>query len=116
MALPTFSPSIRPSPGAQVTPQVNLLQASFGDGYTQASPNGINHVRQQVQLSWSALTQVQLDELVMFFSTQAGHLPSLYTPAGYGAPVKWTCREWSWQAGPPLSFRARLVETFTLAA
>src|SRR5690606_29261995 len=44
-AIPTFDPPFAPSPGAQNKPEIKILQAEFGDGYSQPTPNGLNHIR-----------------------------------------------------------------------
>jgi phage-related protein len=67
MALETFSPSIAPSPGTGFTPVIKLREADFGDGYSQSSPDGLNHIKMKVELSWRGLTAAQLSELRSFF-------------------------------------------------
>ena len=114
MALPTFNPPIAPSPGQAQEPRIQLRKAEFGDGYTQASPRGLNHIRQVVTLRWDGLTSDQMQELRTFFEGRAGYRVFLYQPHGFTEPLKWTCEEWNVQDGPPWRFTAQLVQTFTL--
>ena len=48
MALLTFTPPVGPSPGTAHKPTVNLFETEFGDGYSQPTPKGLNHVRKSV--------------------------------------------------------------------
>ena len=59
MAFPTFTPPVPPSPGTANKPKVKLLKAEFGDGYTQTTRDGLNHVRRTLSLKWEFLTPTQ---------------------------------------------------------
>jgi len=114
MALETFNPSIRPSPGGSRSPEVNLITSGFGDGYSLDMPNGLNHIRAVVSLKWDALTEAQIQELRQFFEDQGGYKAFWYQPHSYAAPLKWTCKEWSDDGTAPFSFSAKLRQSFTL--
>lgn len=114
MSLPTFTPSLAPSPGSQIENEVSLHTADFGDGYTLEAPRGLNHIRRVVTLTWRSVTPAQASELDAFFAGQGGYKPFLYQPYGFDAPVKWTCREWSTSTTTPISFTAKLRQNFTL--
>lgn len=114
MSLPTFTPPVRPSPGTSHAPQVNIYEADFGDGYSQPTPKGINHIKQQVSLRWTALTTRQMEQIDAFFMRMGGTQPFYFDPFGTRQNLKWTCKEWSkttdrgiWQ------FSAELVQSFT---
>jgi phage-related protein len=113
MPLVTFSPSIAPSPGTKINPKVNLFEAEFGDGYTQSAPNGLNHIKREITLTWTGLTEAQYQELDGFFFGRGGYRPFYYQPRGFSTPLKWTCKEWSGTDRTPWSFEAKLVEHFT---
>lgn len=113
MTLVTFSPSIAPSPGTSHKFKVNLFEAEFGDGYTQAMPRGLNHIRRTVSLRWDGLTEFQMAELISFFEGQGGYRPFWYQPRGFVAALKWTCREWSFSDSAPWRGEAELMECFT---
>lgn len=93
MALLTFAPPVGPSPGTQRKPSLNILKADFGDGYSQPAPNGLNHIRDSVSLSWDALTETQMHAIYDFFVARGGTESFYYEPAGYTSTVKWTCEE-----------------------
>lgn len=115
MPLATFNPEIDPSPGTTMTPTIALNESSFGDGYTQASPKGLNHIRRSLSLKWTVLTPDQAADLDAFFMGQGGYLSFYYTHPADGVARKWTCKEWSRTFGAPFQFQATLVESFTLA-
>lgn len=112
MTLETFTPSIAPSPGNEITNEVSIHEASFGDGYTQASPNGLNHMRYELTLRWAGITPDQLEELDGFFRRHGGIRPFVYAAFGIAGEKQWTCREWGTITTAPLSFRAKLRQDF----
>lgn len=95
MAIQTFKPPVGPSPGTSHKPTVSLWEAEFGDGYSQPTPKGINHIKKQTQLSWKTLTYDQMLEITGFFERQQGNKPFYYKPYGEPYVVKWTCKEWN---------------------
>ncbi|MFG1314707.1 phage tail protein [Xanthobacter autotrophicus] len=95
MALETFVPPIPPSPSTGNKPELKLLEAQFGDGYTQTTRDGMNHIRDNVSLTWDLLLPAQADAIDAFFRTKGGDTPFLYKPVMFAAPVRWTCKEWS---------------------
>lgn len=113
MALPTFAPDPAPSPNPQAAPVVKLRKVEFGDGYTQSSPDGLNHIRETVELEWPALTLAQKDALDAFFRARGGYQSFLYQPWGFSAALKWTCADWSWAGTAPFPFRCKLEQSFT---
>ncbi|GAA4525516.1 hypothetical protein GCM10023174_10240 [Chelativorans composti] len=94
MALPTFNPPIGPSPGTTHKPKISLYEAEFGDGYSQPTPKGINHIKRTVSLRWEALTYQQMEEIVGFFERMEGCKPFYYRPFGVGEVMKWVCKDW----------------------
>lgn len=114
MALNTFVPSIMPSPGTGMKPEVKLNEATFGDGYTQASPDGINHIRRTLSLKWDILDDDQVAEIYSFFMGQQGYIPFWYKPVGEFAPIKWRCKEWTRdKPSNGWTMTATLVEDFS---
>ncbi len=113
MPLQTFTPSIAPSPGTQSKPKIALYKAEFGDGYTQLSPKGLNHIKQALILRWDGLTELQMFELKSFFESHGGYRPFYYEPRGYPGLLKFTCADWSIVDRTPWSFEAKLEQSFT---
>lgn len=113
MPLVVFTPPIAPSPGTRFAPKISINKAEFGDGYTQSSPNGLNHIRHTVSLRWDGVTEAQYIALIDFFETQGGYRPFWYQPRGFAAPLKWVCEEWSGTDGSPWTVDAKLEQHFT---
>jgi len=114
MALPTFDPIVKPSPGTNFQPQVKVLEAEFGDGYSQPTPDGINNIRETVDLSWNGLTEFEMKQIYGFFVARKGAEPFYYKPAGHDRTAKWTCKEWSKQLTDGVwKMSAKLVQSFT---
>ena len=96
MSITTFTPPIPPVVGGyQNKPEIKLLRADFGDGYSQAAPDGLNHIRKVVSLRWEYLTKAQADTVVAFFVARGGYDPFLFTEPGSASPLQWTCDDWS---------------------
>lgn len=116
MPLLTFTPEVQPSPGTGFRPKIKLFKAEFGDGYSQAVPVGLNHIRRELSLKWEGLTQAQAAYINDFFTDHGGYLTFLYQPVGESAPIKWTCGEWNMTAGSPWTMTAKLEESFYIGA
>ncbi len=116
MSVPTFTPPVGPSPGTWHKPTVNLWEADFGDGYSQPTPKGINHIRKSTSLSWNVLTYEQMLEITDFFERMGGHLPFFYRPYGERVAVKWTCKDWTLATeGGIWTLQAELVQSLSNA-
>lgn len=114
MSMPTFDPVVKPSPGTAITPQANLLKADFGDGYSQSTPKGLNHIRKTVSLKWDALTLEQMYSITDFFENLRGCDPFYYQPFGLRTPLKWTCADWKANTSDGIwSVSAEIVQSFT---
>ena len=93
MAYETFQPPVPPSPGTENTPEFKLLEAEFGDGYTQTTRDGMNHIRDVLSLQWDTLTPAQAAYITGFIRRHGGDTAFLYTPSDETTPIKWTCKE-----------------------
>lgn len=113
MALTVFDPSIRPSPGTSVAPQVKILAADFGDGYSQPTPDGINHIKKKLSLSWTGLSESQKDEIDGFLTDRKGTEPFWYQPVGHSEALKWICSEWEVSIDGVWRITATFIQTFT---
>jgi len=116
MTLQTFTPARAPAPGTSRKPKIKLLTAEFGDGYTQETRDGMNHIRRTLTLTWDTLTPSQADDLSDFFVEHGGDTPFWYTPSNESTPVKWTCKDWSDTAEKQgfRTFRATFEQSFSL--
>lgn len=105
MTTPTFTPPIAPTPGMKNKPEIALLKADFGDGYTQVAPRGINNVRKVYDMSWDVLFPDEADEIIVFLEQQKGSNPFFFIVPGTSKQVKFTCETWSDQTNAA-GFRA----------
>lgn len=94
MALETFAPSVSPS-SVTDTPEVKILKADFGDGYSQSGADGLNHIRSVRNVTWDVLTVAHREEIIGFFQTHGGFAPFYYRFHDDTAPMKWTVEKWS---------------------
>ncbi|RXF69234.1 phage tail protein [Hansschlegelia zhihuaiae] len=94
MALLTFIPPVAPSARLPVEPKINLRKAEFGDGYTQASPAGLNHIRDVAELKFEMMTSLQAAGVIAFLRERGGYQPFLYTLPDDASPKRWTCAKW----------------------
>lgn len=115
MSLMTFNPPVGPSPNVGHGREVSLSEAEFGDGYSQPTPKGLNHIRKTLDLKWDVLTLEQKHELEDFFQYHEGNKAFWYRPYGERFALKWTCKEWSsTRDGGKWVFTAKFMQSFTL--
>lgn len=116
MALPTFDPPVGPSPGTNHKPAVSLWEADFGDGYSQPTPKGINHIKKATSLQWDVLSYEQMQEITGFFERMQGNKAFYFRPFGEERAIKWTCKEWDATTdGGIWKVTATFVQSFTSA-
>ena len=91
----TFTPPFDPSSGCSDEPEVKILKAEFGDGYSQAARDGMNSIRRVLSLKWDVLTVAEAQTMIAFFAANAGCDPFYYTMPDDAAPTLWTCEKWN---------------------
>lgn len=64
-----------PSYGLANDPEFSVDTVSFGDGFEQSSPAGINSIRDQWSLTWNLLRREEFDELYSFLVSKRGSEP-----------------------------------------
>lgn len=116
MPYTTFTPPVPPSPGTSDAIQIKKLEAEFGDGYSQAVPDGINHMRREISLDWELLTPTQSNQIIAFFRARGGCEPFYWTPSDETTALKWVCEEWSEKRGEGgmRSISAKFKQSFLL--
>ncbi|CAM3536609.1 Phage minor tail protein [Vibrio aerogenes CECT 7868] len=72
----------------------DVVSVSFGDGYEQRMPKGINNTQLSYSLSWSGLTQSERDTLVDFLMKHGGVTPFYWTPWD-GQTQLWICEKYA---------------------
>ena len=106
---PSYEPELEYAP--------DLLLAQFGDGYSQAAPNGLNHVRRRWTLNWNSEDQATADAIRDFLIERGFYQPFYFAdPAGTQIGL-YTCRTGlrRRQNGPRLyTLSATFEESFAL--
>ncbi|MBO6507512.1 MAG: phage tail protein [Roseibium sp.] len=110
----TFEPPVVPSAGTNTDREIKLRKTEFGDGYTQTTPDGINHIRKSIELNWDVLLPDDAETILAFFERHEGYKPFFYRPSNDPALLKWTCEEWSDERldRGMRAVRAKLVQSF----
>jgi phage-related protein len=111
MPFDTFTPPVPQSPGTKMSPEIKTLEASFGDGYTQGSPDGVQNVREVASLNWAVLLEDQADAIYSFLKAHKGSIPFYYALRD-GVVRKWTCKEFSRLWDTPNTITATFRESF----
>lgn len=114
MSLDTFTPPRTPDAPMAETSKVNLFEAEFGDGYTQATPNGLNHIRRTFSAKWTALYDDEAQAIIDFMVAHKGTESFWYTVPRVGR-LKFTCKNWSRTLNElgSADVTAELVESFS---
>lgn len=115
-AVPTFLPPCPPMTGSTIEPEVKVLTAGFGDGYTQRAPDGIHNIRDQYSLSWEYLDAGQAHVIEAFLRARRGAESFWWTPPGELDRRRWICGKWKRTRTHHLfsSLSASFVEVFDL--
>ncbi|MFC0282268.1 phage tail protein [Camelimonas abortus] len=71
MALQAFTSPYPPSKSVD-RPEVKVLTAEFGDGYTQSAGDGMNNIRRVLTLTWDNLTPAQAGAIETFLRNHNG--------------------------------------------
>lgn len=118
MALETFTPPVSPSVGLSEEPEIKLYKAEFGDGYTQTTAAGLNHIRSVRSVTWEVLTEDQHRSIKDFLHAHGGYRPFRYQFHGDAAPIKWTVEKWrsQWIPGGYYRLEAEFRQSFTIAS
>lgn len=72
-----------------------VKRVSFGDGYTQRAPDGLNTVRQQWRLVWERIPDTLAETLRLFFNGLGGTGLIEWTPYNQPTELKWTANDFT---------------------
>lgn len=90
----TFSPPQNPSYGLSTDTQARIIEAKFGDGYSQRAGDGLNSVDEVVNVVWNQLTEVDAQTIVDFFKARAGFESFDWTPPKELTAKKYIVQAW----------------------
>jgi phage-related protein len=117
MTIPTFAPYKDPIIGTKQQVQFRVLDAGFGDGYSQVTPDGLNTKMIGVQgVQWVGMTLSQAHSISTQLDSFNGTTFAYQLP-GTSAPIYWRCKSYSLDDsdGFYLSISADLQQVFDLS-
>lgn len=82
------------------TAELAVDKVSFGDGYEQRRPAGLNSVKRVWQPSWGPLTESQKDELYRFLISRKGSYAFLFQPKTHQEMVRVVATDIKWEQIP----------------
>ena len=74
---------ISPDRGQKIDAQPRVLKASYGDGYEQRVPEGINNIPESWNLIWKNRTLAESNKIISFLETTKGSTSFDWYPEGY---------------------------------
>lgn len=100
-----------PAKGYTKTPSVALRQISFGDGYSQRAPKGINNITYTWSVTFVNRPYAEANAIEDFFIDKGGWAHFLWTPPDEVVQYKVICRNWGSTITSPIS--KTITATFT---
>ena len=95
-----FSSAVQPDKqfSRKNTPRVHIH--NFGDGYEQRLQDGINNLKQEIDVSFSTRPKAEIDDLVAFFESLGGVTKFRFDIADSNAgssteTIKVVCDDWT---------------------
>jgi phage-related protein len=92
VALNTFS--WLPSYSTKVDKSPRILEAAFGDGYSQRTGDGINNNPATWEISIATRYDTEADAVMAFLDGQKGYIPFNWTPPGATAALKFISKKY----------------------
>ena len=88
-------PAIVPSFASALQVDASVLEARFGDKYSQRAGNGNNPVSDTWSVIFENYNNTDIETIKTFLRTQAGVDAFDWIPPGEVASKKWTCKSWT---------------------
>jgi phage-related protein len=82
-----------PDHGASESVEARVFVASFGDGYAQRAPVGINNLETKRELTFSVRPLAEIDAIAAFLKKHRGATPFEYQPPGE-EKTRYICAHW----------------------
>lgn len=83
-----------PSEAPTKSREPKLRRAQFGDGYSQTSPQGLNHMAENWELSFEGLTDFDANAIDAYLTSAGGYLP-FYWRNPDNQRKRYICETWS---------------------
>lgn len=94
MAVDFPSNAIAPSYGSSPQVEFRIISATFGDGYTQRTADGLNTKIETWELTWNVLTTAEKNVITDFLDARGGYEAINYTMPSDSVSKKWTCAKY----------------------
>ncbi|MFP8968566.1 phage tail protein [Pokkaliibacter sp. CJK22405] len=95
-------PDIPHDYGTPIEVAFAIDETSFGDGYTESRPKGLNSVKDSITLNWTLLERDEWNAVFEFLHARKGVTPFLFKPEWEDTPRQWRCKTLTGQR--PTSF------------
>lgn len=116
MAIPTFTPAKTPIIGTSTDNAYRVLEAGFGDGYSQVTIDGLNATAKNPTIQWAGLTLSQAQSIQAQFDTFAGTTFAYQVPGDTQARF-YRCKgtKWDDSDGVTIAISAPLMQAYDLS-
>jgi len=85
-------PNISPSYSSQEAVDFKILEADFGDGYSQRAADGLNSKKTEWSIVWENRENADIALLYNFLIDKLGYEAFYWTPPGESVVRKWIAR------------------------
>jgi len=85
-------PAVAPSYGSNGVTEFGVLEADFGDGYSQRAADGLNSKKINWSLTWENRPDADIASLYDFLIDKLGYIAFLWTAPDESAERKWIAR------------------------
>lgn len=100
-----FSPTTQPTLKSTGKATTRVLEAPFGDGYTQRASDGLNMILEKWNIVWDLLSIAEHETIITFIEDKQGVESFEYTLPQESTARKFICRQWSKGYPVPTGFR-----------
>jgi phage-related protein len=107
----TLPVGVEPSVGTSSETTARVREASFGDGYSQITADGLNSVSAQVTLVLEGIPVADAEAVQSVLAGWRGATTFVFMLPGSSLARRWTCRKWS--SSPPEYGLTTLTLTLT---
>jgi phage-related protein len=84
-----------PSKNISKSTKTRTREISFGDGYSQRVPDGINNILREWKLTFENRGIDTANQIISFLESQNGSESFSWTPPGTNTSYRVVCMEWS---------------------
>jgi phage-related protein len=117
MTLNSFPTSPPPDAPFDTPTNIGVLEAEFGDGYSQRSSPGINNSRKTVALTYTNVTRSERDSIRDFCTAHSHGEAFYFTLPDESTPRKWRLLDFkdTYLSSLYCTFNCNLKEVFDLS-